>query len=74
MIGLLMCLSFWFYILGGTPSASSGLKLKMVRGDAQKELLEPPIRQKDSWENATVLISNRPGGYKVSKISRMPLD
>ncbi|XP_053293903.1 apical endosomal glycoprotein [Pleuronectes platessa] len=58
-------ISFWFYIVNGKPSSSSGLKVKMVRGEAEVELLEPPIRQTVSWEKATAFIGNQPGGYKL---------
>ncbi|XP_069366962.1 MAM and LDL-receptor class A domain-containing protein 2 [Paralichthys olivaceus] len=58
-------ISFWFYIPDGSPSSSSNLKLKMVRGGAAVELLEPPISKKNSWEKATAFIGNQPGGYKL---------
>ena len=71
LIVLLMFFSFWFYIVDGHPSSSSGLKVKMVRGESEVQLLEPPIRKEASWENATAFIGNQPGGYKVSKTSSM---
>lgn len=58
--------SFWYNIYDEKSSLPLSLYVKMVRGSAEKDLLEISKKQTDSWENATVFIGNQPGGYKVS--------
>lgn len=46
----------------------------MVRGTAQKDLLEISKSKTDGWENSTVFLGNQPGGYKVSGKPCTPVD
>lgn len=66
-----MCFSFWHHIYDNKSSSpsSSNLVLTLIRGTAEEELLKIPESEKGGWENATVVIGNRPGGYKVSEKS-----
>lgn len=67
-MSLSMRFSFWYHIYDETPSSSSSsLKVTMVRGHSEKNLLTISKSETDGWENATVFIGNQPEGYKVSK-------
>ena len=62
--------SFWYYIYDDNPTPSSpSLKVTMVRGTTDTDLLEIEDPKTDDWKTATAFIGNRPGEYKVSKIS-----
>ncbi|XP_055359914.1 MAM and LDL-receptor class A domain-containing protein 2 isoform X2 [Betta splendens] len=57
-------MSFWYHVYDESSLISSNLKVKMIRGKTEKDLLE--IKTKThGWENATVFIGNQPGGYKM---------
>nr|XP_046265191.1 MAM and LDL-receptor class A domain-containing protein 1 isoform X2 [Scatophagus argus] len=59
-------ISFWYHIYDhSSSSSSSSFKVTMVRGTTEKPMLDISKSKTDGWENATVLISNRPGGYKL---------
>ncbi|XP_014854147.1 PREDICTED: MAM and LDL-receptor class A domain-containing protein 2-like [Poecilia mexicana] len=60
-------ISFWYHIYEDNPSpiSSSSLKVKMIRGTVERNLLEISKRETDGWENATAFIGNQPGGYKL---------
>ncbi|KAK5602804.1 hypothetical protein CRENBAI_025076 [Crenichthys baileyi] len=60
-------ISFWYHIYEEYPSSISlsDLKVKMVRGTVERELLRISKMKTNGWENATVFIGNQPGGYKL---------
>lgn len=74
VIRLSMCFSFWYHIYDYESSPTSApLKLTMVRGTTEEDLMEISKSKTDGWENATAFIGNQPGGYKVSEIPCMLL-
>ncbi|XP_037131957.1 MAM and LDL-receptor class A domain-containing protein 1 isoform X1 [Syngnathus acus] len=56
-------LSFWYHIRDET-SISTSIHVVMVRGTAKQELLKT-ASPTDGWQNARIVIGNRPGGYKL---------
>nr|XP_020447005.1 MAM and LDL-receptor class A domain-containing protein 1-like isoform X2 [Monopterus albus] len=57
-------ISFWYHIYDKS-SLPPHLKVIMVRGTMEKDLLDISKSMTDGWENATAFIGNQPAGYKV---------
>lgn len=71
VICLLICFRFWYHIYDQESSSlpsRSALTVKVIRDHTKTDLLTVS-GETDGWENATALIGNQPGGYKVSKAS-----
>ncbi|XP_034411292.1 MAM and LDL-receptor class A domain-containing protein 2 [Cyclopterus lumpus] len=59
-------MSFWYHIYNNSSSSSAPtFKVKLIRGSTEEKLLQLFKINTDGWENATVFIGNRPGGYKL---------
>lgn len=58
-----MCFSFWYHT--SDDKASWTLRVILLRDKKEYVLLNLNEKKKDGWENAKVVIGNRPAGYKV---------
>ncbi|XP_072296914.1 MAM and LDL-receptor class A domain-containing protein 2 [Eucyclogobius newberryi] len=69
VLGLGCSLMFWYHIYDTQTHALSDLKIKMVRGSREKELMSIVKSNTKGWEKATVFIGNQPKGYKLQFVS-----